>query len=205
MHAMMQLYGEIRIEQKNEIVEKLRKLIGFSDSEVSEELKQLGERVIQRFSELYFIDDMDIRVGYALSYKAKKKDGKLIFAECHKVKIPYDAYLPYDFVIVFYEPNIAYFTPNQKKILMLHELKHIGLSERGLCLVPHDIEDFESILRSFGLNWNDYDEDVIDILAGGEDDQREKRVTKGHNLEAQRKAKGNRRTPCKSRRSTAKN
>ena len=77
------------------------------------------------------------------------------------------AFLPFDFIITFYEPNIYYMTENQKKILMLHELKHIDVGERGLTIRPHDIEDFKSIIKTYGLEWNDMDQDLPDILNEG--------------------------------------
>jgi hypothetical protein len=48
---------------------------------------------------------------------------------------------------------------------MLHELKHVGIGEKGLKLVEHDIEDFKDILKQYGIDWNCLDENVIDILS----------------------------------------
>jgi hypothetical protein len=61
-----------------------------------------------------------------------------------------------------------YMTENQQKVLMLHELKHIGIGERGLKIENHDIEDFADILTAYGLDWNDIDKNIEDILAGGD-------------------------------------
>ena len=109
--------------------------------------------------------------------RKKKKDGKIVAADCRKVTSAYTAYLPFDFVVTFYEPNMSYMTDNQRKVLMLHELKHIGVGPKGLRIEPHDIEDFDSILTRYGLRWNGFGNDVTDILAGG-DSAKEKVVKK---------------------------
>ena len=54
---------------------------------------------------------------------------------------------------------------NQRKILMLHELKHIGIGEKGLKLEEHDREDFADILKRYGIDWNMHGEEVTDILS----------------------------------------
>ncbi|OZV10781.1 hypothetical protein CIW83_18350 [Tissierella sp. P1] len=78
----------------------------------------------------------------------------------------YKAYLPYDFIITFYENNTGFLNDNQLKILMYHELKHIGIGERGLKINPHDIEDFSDILDKYGLDWNNFGKELPDILGG---------------------------------------
>ena len=61
---------------------------------------------------------------------------------------------------------------------MLHELKHIGIGEKGLKIENHDVEDFKDILYRYGLDWNGLDKDISDILAGGEDEQKPKQRRK---------------------------
>jgi hypothetical protein len=47
----------------------------------------------------------------------------------------------------------------------LHELKHIGVGEKGFKLEEHDTEDFAVILERYGIRWNDIDREVPDILS----------------------------------------
>lgn len=49
---------------------------------------------------------------------------------------------------------------------MYHELRHIGVGEKGLKIVPHNIEDFSDILTKYGLDWNSIDKELPDILGG---------------------------------------
>lgn len=178
LRELYKIYAEERTQEKREIIKALKDELQLLDAEPSEELQKLGEAVINRIPELSYIRDFDIKIGYVLSNEAKRDKGKTIYAECHKVKGPYKAYLPYDFIIIFYEPNIAIFTENQKKVLMWHELKHVGIGMRGLKLNEHDREDFDSIMDSLGIHWDDFGNDVVDILAGGEDAEARKQKAK---------------------------
>ena len=138
---------------------------------MADDLREIGEKVINAMPELHIIKDFDIKVGYVRSYEAKQGKGKQINADCRKVTGTYTAYLPFDFIITFYEPNIYHMTDNQKKILMLHELRHIGIGEKGLKIEHHDVEDFRDILYRFGIEWNGFNQDVPDILAGGDSEK----------------------------------
>ena len=123
--------------------------------EKSKELRELGRRVIRDRPDLAWIQESRIRIGYALSSLDRTRDGKMVFAECHQVKPLWQAFIPYDFVIVFYEPNTMLMDDRQLEILMYHELLHVGMDENGsLKIQPHDIEDFRVILDEYGMDWN---------------------------------------------------
>ncbi|MDU4960183.1 MAG: putative metallopeptidase [Sporomusaceae bacterium] len=178
LEALYKIGQEQDRETKAVMIREYTRQIGVFDCEVSPELQKLGEAVIAGMPELAYISTYDIRVGFVLSYESKKSSSKIVAADCRKVTGPYQAYLPFDFIVTFYEPNMAYMTDNQKKVLMLHELKHIGIGPKGLRLEPHDIEEFETIITRYGLRWNAFGNDVLDILAGG-DDAEEKTKQKG--------------------------
>lgn len=164
IYKLNEIYKEFRTEEKTQLIRQLRKELNIKDYEVSDDLRDLGEKIINKFPELHFINSYKISIGYVKSYAAKTQKGKIINAECTKVSGTWTAYLPYDFVITFYEPNIYHMTENQRKVLMLHELKHIAVGEKGLTIDPHDIEDFKSIVISFGLDWNGFNQEIPDIL-----------------------------------------
>lgn len=175
LEALDKICEEQDRNAKTELIREYARQLGIIDYEVSEELRLLGEKVIAGMPELSHITTYDIHVGYVLSYESKKQDGKIIAADCRKVTGPYKAYLPFDFVVTFYWPNMSYMTENQKKVLMLHELKHVGIGPRGPRVEPHDIEDFQSILEKYGLRWNAFGNDVPNILAGGGDGEETKK------------------------------
>lgn len=123
--------------------------------EKSKELRELGRRVIRDRPDLAWIQESRIRIGYAMSSLDRTRDGKMVFAECHKVRALWQAFMPYDFVIVFYEPNTMLMDDRQLDILMYHELLHVGMDDNGaLKIQPHDIEDFRVILDEYGMDWN---------------------------------------------------
>jgi predicted metallopeptidase len=164
VEKLIEIYREQRTEEKRQFIKDLRSQLDIMDCEPSPELEELGKKVIAKIKELDYIKDYEIKIGYVLSYDRKKKDGKIVFADCRKVSESYLAYLPYDFIITFYEPNVSILSDNQKKIVMWHELRHIGIGPKGLKVNPHEVDDFKSILRSFGIDWNDFDQEVPDIL-----------------------------------------
>lgn len=165
IQELSKLYGELRTEQKAEIIKNFRKELSLTDYEVADDLRELGEKIISAMPELSVIRDYDAKIGYVRSYEAKRDKGRQINADCRKVNGTYTAYFPFNFIVTFYEPNVYHMTENQKKILMLHELRHIGIGERGFRIENHDVEDFRDILERFGIEWIGFDQEVPDILA----------------------------------------
>lgn len=167
-HALLALKQICKIqlvEQKAALTEKYAKEIGLIKFEIAPDLEELGDKVLNHFPEFAHILNSGVRIGYLKSYENKKTNGKITNAECRIIKGVYTAYLPFDFIITFYHPAIFGMTENQLKILMLHELKHIGLNHKGWYLVPHDIEDFADILTKYGLGWAELNSDVPDIFS----------------------------------------
>lgn len=97
-----------------------------------------------------------VSVGVVRSAKKKvvSKD-KIVFGECKKVDELYKVFCPYDFLIIIYEENCAGFNDKQMRILLYHELLHIGIDEKGKPYKKaHDIEEFDEIFLLHGLNWH---------------------------------------------------
>jgi hypothetical protein len=139
--------------------------MGIRDAEPSRKLRQLAERIIAKFPEFVIIREWNIKIGYVVSQERKAGE-KITYADCRRVQEVFKAYLPFDFIITFYERNTGMLNENQQKILMLHELRHITMGEKGLKIRPHDIEDFKDILDVFGLDWNTPGKELPDILGG---------------------------------------
>jgi hypothetical protein len=165
LNTLHQIYDEQNDKDKLARIRNLRKQLGIQDAEPSRALKRLGSQVIKRFPEFDFIREYNIKIAYVVSQERKKGE-KVTYADCRKVQEVFKAYLPYDFIITFYERNTGVLSENQQKILMLHELRHITIGEKGLKIRPHDIEDFKDILEPFGLDWNEPGKELPDILGG---------------------------------------
>lgn len=164
--AYSELYKVAEEQDKHDktmLIRNLIKKLGVRDAEKSDFLKRLGNKIINLFPEFSFIKVWNIKIGYVISHE-KKGGEKTVYADCRKVAEVYRAYLPYDFVITFYERNTATLNENQIKILMFHELQHIGMGVRGLKVVPHDIEDFSNILDKYGMDWDSPGKELPDIL-----------------------------------------
>lgn len=123
----------------------------------SEEYTELAQEVIQEKPDLEWLTKADVSIAFMRSDKEKKSKGKLVFGECILVNELYKSFCPYDFLIVIYEQNISELSRDQVKILLYHELLHVGVDEKNGQLkkriVPHDIEDFRKIIDQYGIDW----------------------------------------------------
>lgn len=184
VEKLFEIYEEERTREKKTLIKALRKQLGLIDCEPSKKMAKLGEAVIEHIKELHYIKDYGVKIGYVISFETKKSNKKIVFADCRKVSAPYTAYLPYDILVTVYEPNASLFSENQQKILMWHELKHIEVGPRGVTVRPHDIEDWESIIKKFGIKWSEFGREVPDILKvkGNGKRKRKKRPTKSNRI-----------------------
>lgn len=104
----------------------------------------------------------DVKIAYLSSLQEKTTGSgrKKVMGECIKISPMMQWAAPYDFMIVIYEGNCYGLTDEQRKILLWHELKHIGINEEAkepeYYIVPHDYEDFKEIIDSHGLEWDKY-------------------------------------------------
>lgn len=128
----------------------------------SKEYRDIAQRVIKSHADLKWIKDAKVRIGYCSSDQDKKQADKLIFASCRKVPDLYNAFIPYDFIICVYESNAMLLTDEQKEIMMYHELLHCGIKPSGeLYVVPHDVDEFDTIIDKYGLHWAGWGGDQI--------------------------------------------
>lgn len=118
---------------------------------------RIAKRLIETEPAFEEIRDSGVRIAYLSSQEEKKKGGKIVLGECVLVKDQYKWCVPYDFMIFIYEPNIIGLTRKQKRILIMHELMHIGIDADSddikFKIIPHDIEEFQKIIDRYGLNW----------------------------------------------------
>lgn len=124
---------------------------------LSDDLAVLGEDLIRAEKSLRWIAQADIRIGFMVSDKEKKKGGKAVLGDCRLVPEPWSAFCPFDFLITVYLPNTMGMTDRQLQILLHHELLHVGMRERDgepvYRVNPHDIEEFREIIDRYGIDW----------------------------------------------------
>ena len=129
-----------------------------NDYKITNEYDHVLADLLQTEEELDYISECGVSVGIVASSQKKKKGNMLVHADCRKVQDIYKLYCPYDFIITVYERNILYFTDEQIRILLFHELLHIQVSGSGddlkLSVKDHDINDFALIYKRYGLDWS---------------------------------------------------
>ena len=129
---------------------------------ISEEYSELAMDLIRTEPELAYIAESEVTIMYLTSELAKKKGKKFVFGECEKVPEKWKWAVPCDFTITVFLPNVERFTEEQLRILLLHELKHVGITKDGneevYLIIDHDIEDFRSIVDRFGLDWSRFEQ-----------------------------------------------
>lgn len=126
--------------------------------EISDKYREMAEDVIRTRSDLQWIDSVGARIGYLTCDDDKHLGEMTVHAECMEVPEIYKVFVPYDFLIVMYEPNITHMREEQKEILLYHELMHCDFDEKKDGDITwkvrrHDIEDFSIILERYGLHW----------------------------------------------------
>lgn len=122
---------------------------------ISDEYTEIGHDLIETEPELAELNEYGVEIIFLASDAVKKKGEKLVFGQCEKVSEKYKWGIPCDFTVTVFEPNVEGFTDKQIRILLFHELLHIGFNEKSgePCIVPHDLEDFKVIIDRYGTDW----------------------------------------------------
>lgn len=123
----------------------------------SEEYAELAREVIREQPSLRWIPDAGITIGFLESDRPKKSKGRETLGECIRVKDLYKCFIPYDFLVVVYAPNVAGMSRDGIKALLHHELLHVGVDEKNgepkYFVNPHDVEEFREIIHKYGIDW----------------------------------------------------
>jgi len=127
---------------------------------ISDDYTEIGHELIETEPELNELKESGLTIIFLASEDEKKKAGKLIFGQCEKVSEKYKWGIPCDFTITVFEPNVEDFTDDQIRILLFHELLHIGFNENSgePYVKPHDLEDFKVIIDRYGTHWSEVNE-----------------------------------------------
>lgn len=126
---------------------------------IREEYAEMAKKVIEEEPLLSDIANSQATIVYLGSDYAKTSKGKVVCGECEKVADKNKWAIPCDFTITVFEPNCAGFTEEQMRILLFHELLHVGIEflddgTEKYSIKPHDYEDFKVIIDRFGTEWS---------------------------------------------------
>ena len=126
---------------------------------INKEYAEIGADLIKKELSLRDVRDSEVTIIYLSSEHEKKENGKVVGAQCEKIPQKYKWAIPCDFTITVFEPNVERFTPEQMRILIFHELLHVGIEKDGneetYRIIPHDVEDFKEILDRYGIGWSE--------------------------------------------------
>ena len=125
---------------------------------VNDTYRLIAEELIEEMPELEYIKNSEVSIIYLSSEHKKTSSGKFTLGQCEKVSDKYKWAIPCDYTITVFEPNIEGFTEEQIKILLFHELLHIGIEDNKYFIRPHDLEDFKTIIDRYGVSWNEVDD-----------------------------------------------
>ena len=123
----------------------------------SEDYAEIGRELIRTEASLKWIEETGIGVGFMTSNQPKTSKGKIVYGQCEMVPDKYKSFIPFDFLVTVYEPNVIEFSPAQIRILLHHELLHVGVNEKAepsYRINPHDVEEFNEIIDRYGIDWS---------------------------------------------------
>lgn len=126
---------------------------------IREEYAEMAAKIIEDEPLLTDIANSHATIVYLGSDNPKTAKGKTVCGEAEKVQDKNKWAIPADFTITVFEPNTVGFTPEQMRILLFHELLHIGIEftedgQEKYSIRPHDYEDFKIIIDRYGTDWS---------------------------------------------------
>lgn len=127
---------------------------------LNENYQRIAEELIETEIELKYIKDSRVRIAYLESDSSKKAgEDKLVLGECEKVQAKNKWAINYDFTITLFKNNLVGLTADQIRIVMFHELLHVGIEmgpegDELYSVRKHDLEDFKIIIDKFGTDWS---------------------------------------------------
>lgn len=128
--------------------------------EIRKEYAEIAAEIIKEDQDIFRdIINSEATIIYLGSDYAKTSKGKTVFGECEKVADKNKWAIPCDFTITVYEPNCVGMTRDQLKILLFHELLHVGIKydndgTEKYYIRPHDYEDFKIVIDRYGTDWS---------------------------------------------------
>lgn len=131
---------------------------------LNEKYSEIARELINTEDALVDVRNSQATIVYLSSEHKKKSGNKIIFGQCEKVADKYKWGIPADFTITVFEPNVEGFSEEQLRMLIFHELLHVGIEfnadgSETYSIKPHDLEDFKLIIDKFGTDWSKVDED----------------------------------------------
>ncbi len=115
-----------------------------ADQEIKPVLKKLLELL-----EFHHLNSF--RIKFLFAKKEMKKAGKIVLGKASKFAEKDKLIHPYHFLIIlsldFWDES-----PESREALLYHELCHCGVTDEfEPKMIPHDLEEFEAVVRRYGF------------------------------------------------------
>lgn len=127
--------------------------------QLNEHYADIAKELIDSEPELEEIRFSEATICYLSSEHEKVANGKAVLGQCEKIQEKYKWAIPCDFTITLFEPNIEDLSDEQIRVVIFHELLHVGIrvnnetGEEDYYIKPHDVEDFRLLIDRFGIDW----------------------------------------------------
>lgn len=121
-----------------------------------DEIIKIAEELISNFHP----DAAYSNICYMFRSEHQKAGGKVVLGKCSKQSDKLKILHGFDFIIEFAHDIWQQLTDIQRQALILHELKHIEITESKegelkLRVAKHDLEEFRDVVEIFGLYTQD--------------------------------------------------
>lgn len=149
------------------------------------EVQQIAEDLIPKYHQ--HLIDFDVKIRYVFVDKTPKSKGREVWGTCRKIS-NLNAFLAdgndssEPFFVITISQDVWDVLPHDKRVALVdHELCHAWAEANEkedadpvkLSTVPHDLEEFASIVRRHGLWREDVEAFVKAALSGKSDEQQE--------------------------------
>lgn len=98
---------------------------------INEDYAAIANDLINEEPALSQLKDIDFTIVYLGSDATPTSNGRIIHGKCEKVPDKFKWGVPADVTITIYDGNVEDFTAEQLRILIFHELLHIGVDADG--------------------------------------------------------------------------
>lgn len=128
----------------------------------SSKYEQIAGELIASEGCLSLLKVDNLKVVCLVSDKVKVDENKRrVYADTEKVPPKFQWATDADVIITIYQPNVATFTPEKQRIVILRELLKVSIdtgdddSKRRILLNDYDLKDFRLIISRYGPNWDE--------------------------------------------------
>lgn len=125
---------------------------------ISADYTTIAQNLIAEDNRLEDIKHSDVTIIYLESEEEKTNNGRKVLGQCEKISDKYKWGIPCEFTITVFKPNVEDLEPGQLRLVILHELMHVGIEQgrygERYFIKPHDLEDFRELVNEYGADWS---------------------------------------------------